>query len=323
LACTRPPRALLRNDRPGSCVSGCGEHHGDAARSWETIGRGVVVSGCGEHHGDAGRREIGLAAAVEDAAVAAAAQSKASLDRAPDRTGCDATGRGMVMAIGRSALWRGVCSLGCRLPMLPVCQRLGLAAPRLAACCCARRGAVRGLPSPGLKTDRRSCPWARGCEPSWRFRNKGLAASQMVASNFGNHPKGIRSNSWTVRGGLDGRVTGRASSRRYEYGLQPTGIIGRFQPVSVGQAGDSIMAGGNTIQPHHYVTFAEELHDSPGLGSGIGKSFHPDFPYWPKARSPCPVRDFVDLAVVIPIRVTTKRRAPRKAFSPDESGIAP
>lgn len=47
--------------------------------------------------------------AVEDAAVAAAARSRASLDRAPARTGCDATDRSMVTGIGRSALWRGVC----------------------------------------------------------------------------------------------------------------------------------------------------------------------------------------------------------------------
>ena len=51
-------------------------------------------------------------AAVEDAAVAAAARVKGIPGRAPERTGCDATGRGMVTGIGRSALWRGVCPLG-------------------------------------------------------------------------------------------------------------------------------------------------------------------------------------------------------------------
>ena len=37
--------------------------------------------------------------------------------RAPDRTGCDAAGRGMT-GIGRSALWRGVGPLGRRFPKL-------------------------------------------------------------------------------------------------------------------------------------------------------------------------------------------------------------
>jgi hypothetical protein len=66
-----------------------------------------------------GVERAGQGATVEDAAVAAAARSRASLDRAPDRTGCDATGHGMVTGIGRSALWRGVCpwAVGSKIPL--------------------------------------------------------------------------------------------------------------------------------------------------------------------------------------------------------------
>jgi hypothetical protein len=89
--CTETPRALLGDERPGSCVRKCGEHHGDA-------GRRRIGAGC------RGRRCRGRSCGSVEGIPG----------RVPERTGCDAAGRGMVTGIGRSALWRGMCPCGAR-----------------------------------------------------------------------------------------------------------------------------------------------------------------------------------------------------------------
>jgi hypothetical protein len=141
---------------------------GRHACSWETICWVVVVSGCGEHHGAAGRRKIGAGAVVEDAAVAAAARSRASLDRAPDRTGCGATGRGMVTGIG----WRGVGPLGRHFPTpRSYVHSTDLPRPGVAACCRVRRGPALGLPSSGTQKTECRRVHVHGARrfPCWRF----------------------------------------------------------------------------------------------------------------------------------------------------------
>jgi hypothetical protein len=95
------------------------------------------------------------------------AGSWASLDRAPDRTGCYATGRGMVTGIGW-ARCGAVCALGASLPKLRSYARPGFAAPRIAAACCrVRCGAGSWLPGrpgtecrshPSIATLPRPCP---------------------------------------------------------------------------------------------------------------------------------------------------------------------
>ena len=90
---------------------------GRHARSLEAIGRIIVLARVEGTTVTQGVERAGQGAVVEDVALAAAARSRASLDRAPDRTGCDATGCGMVTDIERSAVRR--VPLGPSLAKIP------------------------------------------------------------------------------------------------------------------------------------------------------------------------------------------------------------
>jgi hypothetical protein len=81
---------------------------GRHARSWETIGRVVVVGGVGSTTVTQGVDRSGQGCRGRRCRGRGCGAGEGIPGRAPDRTGCEAAGRGMVTSIGRSALWRGV-----------------------------------------------------------------------------------------------------------------------------------------------------------------------------------------------------------------------
>jgi hypothetical protein len=166
VACTRPPRALLEDDRPGSCVSGCGEHQGDTGRRergrapWSRC-RG---RGCSAVEGIPGPRS-----------------RSNGLRRHGPRHGPEHRTERIVARRG---------PLGRRFPKPIRIRPARMAAPRIAACCWARRGAGSWLLASsnpiaarvhgcGLRRSRRLVAGGRGCCRTRRSRgaNGGLQPS--------------------------------------------------------------------------------------------------------------------------------------------------